>query len=160
MKNSDVEIKPKYTMLKSIIFIILGLAALVLGSNLVVNNATTIATNLGISERVISLTVIAIGTSLPELVTTIVSSIKKEQDLLLGNIIGSNIFNLCIVLGIPVAIYGTITPESFKYIDLVMLLLSSILLFIFSISKKKISRIEGLLMLLTFIIYYSLLFIL
>lgn len=136
-----------------------GLAGIIFGSNMVVNNASGIATKLGLSERIIALTIIAFGTSLPELVTTIVSSKKGEQDLLLGNIIGSNIFNICVVLGIPVAIFGTITPSSFNTIDLVLLIVSSFLLFIFSETKRTITRIEGFLMIIVFIIYYLVVFI-
>ena len=144
---------------KSLLFVALGLGGIIWGSDLVVDNASSIAKTLGISERVISLTIIAFGTSLPELVTTIISSKKGEQDLLLGNIIGSNIFNICVVLGIPVAIFGTITPSSFSYIDLVMVVASSLLLFIFAFSKKTISRLEGALMLLIFAVYYTLVFV-
>ena len=158
-KESSTNEKPKYNLIKSIVLVIVGLAGIIYGSNLVVDNASLIAKTIGVSERIISLTVIAIGTSLPELVTTIVSSIKKEQDLLIGNIIGSNIFNICVVLGIPVAIYGTIKPTSFQTIDLIMLIASSVLLFIFSKTEKKITRIEGALLLLIFIFYYINIFV-
>ena len=109
--------------------------------------------------QIIALTIIAVGTSLPELVTTIVSAKKGEQDLLIGNIIGSNIFNICVVLGIPVVIYGTITPSSFQPIDLVMLVLSSFLLFVFAETKKTITRWQGYTMLLVYIVYYILVFV-
>lgn len=145
---------------KSLLFVAIGLAGIIIGSDFVVDNATNIAKTLGISERVISLTIIAFGTSLPELVTTIISSKKGEQDLLLGNIIGSNIFNICVVLGIPVAIFGTITPSSFSYIDLVMLISSTLLLYLFSRSNRIISRLEGILMLIIFATYYTLVFVL
>ena len=150
---------PKYKLGKSLLFVVIGLVGIIFGSNMVVNNASSIATILGVSERVISLTIIAFGTSLPELVTTIVSSRKNEQDLIIGNIIGSNIFNACVVLGIPVAIFGTITPTSFNNIDLFMLVLSSVLLFVFAESKRTISKLEGFLMLLGFFIYYLLVFV-
>ena len=152
--------KPKLKLSTALIFVVIGLAGIIFGSNLVVNNAKSIAKLLGLSERIISLTIIAFGTSLPELVTTIVSSKKKEQDLLLGNIIGSNIFNACIVLGIPVAIFGTVTPTGFNYVDLMMLLLSSFILFIFAETKRTISKMEGLLMLIGFLAYYIIIFIL
>ena len=145
-KESNEDETPKYKLGKSLLFVIIGLAGIILGSNMVVNNASSIATILGVSERIIALTIIAFGTSLPELVTTIVSSRKNEQDLIIGNIIGSNIFNACVVLGIPVAIYGTITPASFNNIDLFMLVFSSVLLFIFAETKRTISRLEGFLM--------------
>ena len=158
-EKDDEDIKTM-KLWKSLLFVVIGLAGIIIGSDFVVDNATNIAKTLGISERVISLTIIAFGTSLPELVTTIVSSRKGEQDLLLGNIIGSNIFNICVVLGIPVAIFGTITPSSFSYIDLVMLVSSTLLLYLFSRSNRTISRLEGILMLIIFATYYTLVFVL
>lgn len=118
--------------------------AIIAGSNMVVNSASSIAKLLGLSERVISLSIIAFGTSLPELVTTIVSSKKGEQDLLVGNIIGSNIFNICIVLGVPVSIYGSITLINFNVIDLIMLILSALIIYIFSCTKKLYLKLKGL----------------
>ncbi|MBE6149737.1 MAG: calcium/sodium antiporter [Firmicutes bacterium] len=154
----EEDTKAPYGIFKSIIFILLGLAGIIIGSDLVVDSASKIATTLGVSERIISLTVIAFGTSLPELVTSIVSAKKKEQDILVGNIIGSNIFNICIVLAVPVSIFGTISPSSFSFIDLLMLILTSVMLFIFSKTNKKITKSNGIVMLITFIIYYSLIF--
>ena len=159
-KIDEEEEPSKFKTKTAILLTLLGLIGIVVGSNLVVDSATSIAKTIGISERIISLTIIAIGTSLPELVTTIVSSLKKEQDILLGNIIGSNIFNICIVLGIPVAIFGSITPASFQLIDVVMLLLSSIILFIFATTHRKISKYEGLALIAVFITYYTLVFVL
>lgn len=147
--------KPKYKMGVAFIMTLLGLAGLVGGSQLVVNNATEIAHIFGVSDRIIALTIIALGTSLPELVTTIIAARKKETDLIVGNIIGSNIFNICIVMGLPVAIFGTITPESFQVVDIVMLVLSAALLFIMTRRDRKISRREGALMLLVFLVYYG-----
>jgi len=147
--------KPKWKLGFSLLFTLLGLAGIVAGSNLVVDNASAIAAELGVSERIISLTIVALGTSLPELVTTIVASIKGEQDLLLGNIIGSNIFNICIVLGVPVAIFGGITSADFQMLDLIMLMASSVVLLVFATTHKKISRTEGVAMLALFVAYYS-----
>lgn len=158
-KGQKVIEKPRWKLLPSLGIVILGLAGIIIGSELVVNSASNIATHVGMSERLISLTIIALGTSLPELVTTVVSAKKGETDLMLGNILGSNIFNICIVLGIPVAIFGTITPASFQVVDLVVLIFSAILLWIFSVSKHKISRLEGALMLLAFAVYYTVIFI-
>lgn len=152
--KKDVE-KPKYKLGKSFLFVVLGLVGVVGGSELVVNSATFIASAIGISERIISLTVIAIGTSLPELVTTITAARKNESDLLVGNIVGSNIFNICIVLALPVLFYGTITPNNFEVIDLFMLIFSSALLCILARRSQIISRSEGALMLIFFTIYYS-----
>ncbi len=156
----STEEEPQFKLGKSLLFVLIGLAAIIIGSDLVVDNASSIASALGISERIIALTVIAFGTSLPELVTTVVSAKKGEQDLLVGNIIGSNIFNICLVLGIPVVIFGGIAESSFQMLDLVMLIVSAALLFIFSkTSKQKISRPEGAIMLAVFAVYYTLVFI-
>ena len=152
--------KPRWKVGKSLLFTAIGIVGIIVGSELVVNSATDVATNIGISERIISLTVIALGTSLPELVTTIVSAKKGEVDLALGNILGSNIFNICVVLGIPVALFGTVTPASFEPIDLTMLIASAVALFIFSLTKRKITRAEGAVMLASFVAYYALVFIL
>ena len=158
-KKDEKEEEPKFKLGKSLLFVLIGLIGIIFGSNLVVDNASKIATNIGVSERIIALTIIAFGTSLPELVTTIVSSRKGEQDLLVGNIIGSNIFNICVVLGIPVALFGGITPSSFQSIDLIVLILSTLILYIFSKTYKKITRFEGILMLLMFLVYYVLVFV-
>lgn len=152
--------KAKYSISKSALFIILGLTGIVLGSDLVVDSATNIAKYLGVSERLIALTIVAIGTSLPELVTSIISAIKKEQDILVGNIIGSNIFNICIVLGLPTAIYGNLIPTTFKIIDLFFLVLSSILLYLVpKVRNYRISRRSGICLILLYVIYYALVFI-
>lgn len=152
-KNEVTE--PKSTLGKSAVLVLVGLAGIIIGSQLVVDSATSIAEVFGMSERLIALTVIAFGTSLPELVTTIVASKKGEQDLVVGNIIGSNIFNVCVVLGVPVAIFGTITPVGFQMFDIIMLIVSAATLFVFAATKKRISRTEGAIMLVTFAVYYG-----
>ena len=147
--------KAKFKLSVSLLLVLIGVAGVIVGSQLIVNSATAIATDLGISQRIIALTVIAFGTSLPELVTTVTAARKGEADLAVGNIIGSNIFNICIVLGVPVAIFGTVTPGSFQMVDLAMLVISAVVLFIFAKTQKKISRREGFLMLLAFAAYYA-----
>lgn len=154
-KEKKEEIKPKFTLGKSVILVLIGLAGIVIGSQLVVDSASNIAETIGMSERLIALTVVAFGTSLPELVTSIVAAKKGEHELVVGNIIGSNIFNICVVLGVPVAIFGTITSVGFQYLDLVMLIASVVVLFVFSASGKRISRAEGAVMLAIFVAYYS-----
>ena len=158
-KELNEDEKPRFKLWKSLLFVLIGLGGIILGSDLVVNNASDIAKTIGLSERVIALTVIAFGTSLPELVTTIVSAKKGEQDLLIGNIIGSNIFNICVVLGIPVVVFGTISPTSFQMLDLILLILSSFMLWLFAETKKTITRWQGITMLLVFAIYYVLVFV-
>lgn len=147
--------KPKYGMIKSIFFTVVGIVCLILGSNAVVDSASIIAKILGVSERMISLTIIALGTSLPELVTSVVATKKGEYDIAIGNVVGSNIFNIGIVIGLPIAIFGNISHISFNYIDLFVMLISAVLLFLFSFKDYKISRKEGIIFLIIFTIYYS-----
>ena len=154
-KDEDADEMAKYGMLKSIIFTVLGIVCIVMGSNVVVDSASRIATMLGVSQKMIALTVVAFGTSLPELVTSIVSTRKGEQEILVGNIVGSNIFNIGIVLGLPVAMFGGIPAIGFNIIDLVTMIVAAILLFVFSYRDHKVGKYEGILMLVVFIIYYS-----
>ncbi|MBR0242653.1 calcium/sodium antiporter [Candidatus Saccharibacteria bacterium] len=152
--KTEVE-KPKFRLGISLLLILIGLAGVVGGSELVVSSASTIAASIGISDRMIALTIVAFGTSLPELITTIKAAKRGENELLVGNIIGSNIFNICIVLGLPVALFGTITPSSFEIIDLIMLVGATVILLLVSRSDRKITRLEGILMLAIFTIYYG-----
>lgn len=152
--------KPQYKLGKSLLFVLVGLAGIIIGSEMVVQNSTAIATAIGWSERLISLTIIAFGTSLPELVTTIIASRKGEQDLMVGNIIGSNIFNICIVLGLPVVLFGSIAPATFQMLDVIALVVSALLLFVFSATGKKITRAEGAVLLVAFVAYYGAIIIL
>ncbi len=147
--------KPKYNIPLSIIFTILGIICLILGSNAVVDSASIIADFLGVSERIIALTIVALGTSLPELVTSISATKKGEYDIAIGNVVGSNIFNIGVVIGIPVAIFGNISNITFNYMDLFVMLLSSLLLYIFSFKTYKINKKEGIILLIIFIIYYG-----
>jgi cation:H+ antiporter len=135
--------------------IIVGLVGVVLGSNMVVDAAKIIAQVMGVSERVISLTIIAFGTSLPELVTTIVAAKKGEQDLLVGNIIGSNIFNIAVVLGVPSIIFGGVDVASVSRIDMIAFVVAAAVLMGFALHRKELDRKEGLLMLLIFATYYG-----
>ena len=147
-------------MILDIFLLILGFVVLIKGADFFVDGASAVADNFKVPKIVIGLTIVAFGTSLPELTTTIVSSKKREQDLLVGNIIGSNIFNICIVLGIPVTIYGSVVPGSFQIIDIIALVASSIALFIFSESSRRITKAEGVLLLMAFAVYYTLIFVL
>ena len=143
------------SMKKAIFLTLLGLIGIVFGSNFVVESASFIAKTIGISERMISLTIVAIGTSLPELVTSIAATRKGEYDIAIGNVVGSNIFNIGIVIGIPVAILGGISKINFSYIDIVVMILSALFLFFFAHNDHKISKKEGIFFLLAFILYYS-----
>lgn len=158
--KSTKDEKPQYKLGKSLLFVVIGLAGIVIGSEMVVQNSTAIATAIGWSERLIALTIVAFGTSLPELVTTIVASRKGEQDLVVGNIIGSNIFNICIVLGVPVALFGSIAPVNFQMLDIIALVVSAAMLLVFAATGKKITRGEGIAMLVSFVAYYGVIMLL
>lgn len=151
----DQDEKPAMSLSRAFIWTIGGIAAIVLGSNAVVDSATYLAKAMGVSERLISLTIIALGTSLPELVTSITATRKGEYDIAIGNVVGSNVFNIGIVIGLPVAILGGIEKIAFSYIDLIVMIASAILLFIFSVKDNKISKKEGLVFLLIFVVYYT-----
>ena len=143
------------SMKKAILFTILGIGGIIIGSNLVVENASAIARTIGISERMVALTIIALGTSLPELVTSVTATRKGEYDIAIGNVVGSNIFNIGIVIGIPIALFGGIQQISINYIDLTAMIASALLLFIFSYNDRKISKYEGSIFLIMFLVYYG-----
>lgn len=153
--KNDEKSKAKYSLKKSIILIALSLLAIVVASDIVVDNAVLLAEQIGISQKVIAMTVIVIGTSLPELIMTIESARKGEFDMAVGNIIGTNIFNICIVLGLPIAIYGGVSSGSFNIVDTTIVLVSALIFYIFGKSGKELSRREGMLMVFVFILYYS-----
>ena len=150
----ETEIK-NLSLIKSIIYTIVGIIGIVVGSNFVVDSASHIAQIIGVSERMISLTIIALGTSLPELATSLTATRKGEYDIAIGNVVGSNIFNIGLVIGIPVVLFGGIPKIAFSYIDLIVMLVSAILLFMFSFNDYKISKKEGIIFLLLFITYYG-----
>ena len=144
------------SLLKTILFIIFGLSGLVIGGRLVVTNAAKIAELLGISQKVIGLTIVAVGTSLPELVTSAVAAYKNKIDLAVGNVVGSNIFNIFFILGIS----GIVAPLPFDSrfnIDLSVLLASTIFLFfsMFTGKRRRIDRWEAALFLMFYAAYAS-----
>ena len=137
---------------KSLIFVVIGLAAIIGGGNLVVNSAKTIAANLGMSQTLIGLTVVAIGTSLPELVTSVVAAKKGDSGIAMGNVVGSNIFNILMILGLA----GVIKPMTANvefFIDTAILIAVSLLMFLFAFTKKKTSRLEGAICVLVYVAY-------
>lgn len=153
--DEDQDNKDTLSLSKSFIYTGIGIVGIVLGSNFVVESASSIASILGVSERMISLTIVALGTSLPELVTSVTATRKGEYDIAIGNVVGSNIFNIGMVIGIPVALFGGIESIAFSYIDLVVMLASAFLLFAFSFKDYKITKREGFFFLLIFVVYYS-----
>ena len=142
--GSDEEIK-LVSVPVSILFIIGGAIAIAVGGDVTVDAASRIASDLGMSQTLIGLTIVSIGTSLPELVTSIVAARKNEVDMALGNAIGSNIFNILMVLGIASAI-SPISIITENIIDLCVLIVFTICAWIFAGTKKKIGRVEGLCM--------------
>lgn len=154
-ENLTMEKKQKdFSNLKIWIFIILGLLLLIIGGKLVVANSVKIAEILGISQTIIGLTIVAAGTSLPELATSVVAAIKKNNDIAVGNIIGSNIFNIFFILGVSALIKPLDFNPNFNT-HLYLLGIGTVLLFIamFSGKKKKIDRWEAVLLFLIYIVY-------
>ena len=144
----------KYPIWLAIILIIVSIILIIYSSDLIVNNATEIARFLGVSDKIITMSAVVIGTSLPEMVMTVTSARKGEFDMALGNIIGTNIFNICIVLGLPIIIYGDMVLAGFGMVDIVVLFLSSFLLFWFARSERTITRREAVVMLGVFLFDY------
>jgi cation:H+ antiporter len=131
---------------------IAGLGLLILGANLFVQSAVAIAKIFNVSDAIIGLTIVAIGTSLPELITSIVASYKKEADIAIGNVVGSNIFNILGILGIT-AILIPISSVGISYVDLGVMLFAAIILLPLSRTGFSISRLEGALLLAGYAIY-------
>lgn len=137
---------------KSLIFIIGGMIAIKFGGDFVVDGASSIASSMGLSQTLIGLTIVAMGTSLPELVTSLVAAKKGEVDMALGNVIGSDIFNILFVLGIATVI----SPISFlmeNVIDIILLIIMSLIVLAFAWTRQQINRKEGILMLLMYAAY-------
>ena len=137
---------------KSIVFIVLGVAAIIGGGQLVVNSAKTIAMALGMSETLVGLTVVAIGTSLPELVTSVVAARKGDSGIAMGNVIGSNLFNILFILGMA-GVIKPLTADAAFFIDTGILLGISALMLLFAFTKRKISRVEGITCVLLYVAY-------
>lgn len=137
---------------KSIVFIVAGLVAIIVGGQLVVRSAKALALGFGMSETLVGLTIVAIGTSLPELVTSVVASAKGENGMAIGNVVGSNIFNLLLILGTSSMLHPIqIGVDSF--VDLGVLLGVSLISYGFVCSGKKVNRVEGVIMVALYVIY-------
>lgn len=149
--DEEIKILPVW---QCIVYIIGGAVAIKFGGDFVVNGASTIASSLGLSQNLIGLTIVALGTSLPELVTSIVAAKKDEVDMALGNVIGSNIFNILLVLGIS----GAISPVIFiseNIIDIIILIIMSAVVWAFAWFKKKLVRWHGVVMLASYVVYLA-----
>ncbi len=144
--------------LKNVIFIVLGIIGLKVGGDLVVDNSKIIANYFNVSEKIISLTIVALGTSLPELVTSVTAAIKGNSDVAIGNIIGSNLFNILLILGVS-SIISPIAYNISYNLDLILLILATIMLAIFPYipPKDKMGRVNGLVYFVMYIAYMGVL---
>lgn len=139
---------------KSVLFIIFGLVGLVLGSNIFVDNASSLAHGWGISDAVIGLTIVAGGTSLPELATSAVAARKGDSGIAIGNVLGSNVFNILMILGLT----GIISPmhiQNITYIDMAVMVISMALFWLFSFTKLRVERWEGCVLIACFLGYIT-----
>jgi len=148
-REEEVPSEVKYTKGKSALLILIGAALIVAGGQTVVYSAKEIARTLGMTETLIGLTVCSVGTSLPELVTSLVAARKQETDLAVGNVVGSNIFNLMMILGVSAAIHP-VTVNVASVWDLMILIAITVMTWIFALGGKRISRAEGILMVLAY----------
>ena len=130
------------TPIRSFVYIVIGIAGIVIGGDFVVDSASEIAASFGLSQTFIGLTIVALGTSLPELVTSMVAAKKGENDLAVGNVVGSNIFNILLILGSSAAI-APITVNALAIQDTIILIVASLLVYVCAVSRKGISKLEG-----------------
>lgn len=151
--------KAKYSLIKSILLTIVCCVVIILSSDLVVDSAESLATALNVSTKLITMTVVVIGTSLPEMTMTVIAAKKGEFDIALGNIIGTNIFNIGVVLGLPLLVYGGFRSFQFSMIDVLVVQLAAFVLFMFARNDKVLSKVEGIVMISIFAIYYLYIFI-
>ena len=149
----DEEIKTM-SPLKSVFYTALGIAGIVVGGDLVVDSASDIAAAFGLSQTIIGLTILAVGTSLPELVTSLVATRKGENDLAMGNVIGSNIFNILGVLGLSAAV-SPVKVSGFSVIDLSLFIGFCLIIYLVTFFRNKIERLPGILMVLTYLGYMT-----
>lgn len=152
MDENRLKVEQGKFHLKDIFFIILGILMVGLSAEVIVQSAINISKWLGISENIIGLTLLAVGTNLPELVTSIVAARKKEFDMAIGNLVGSNIYNIFLTLGLA-AIINPITISNFAFIDMIILAITSFLVYLFIQHKKDINKIEGIIMIGLYLIY-------
>ena len=152
------EKKSKVILWQAILTTIVGLALIIVGSDISVDAASKIARYAGLSERFIGLTIVALGTSLPELVTSVTAAFKGNNDIAIGNIVGSNIFNILFVIGTSSLILPITFASTFK-IDSLVMIGAALLLFICSLRKQKLDRFSGILMLLSYALYFILVLI-
>ena len=153
--KEEADEEGEVNLVKAVLMVIFGLVGIVFGSDLVVKGASEIAATFGVSQRIISLTIVALGTSLPELVTSVIATRKGEYDIAIGNIVGSDIFNIGIVAGLPVALLGGVGGSAFSVVDIAALVISPIVLYFFARRGHRIGFKKGIAFLLMFVVYYG-----
>ncbi|CDH32454.1 calcium/sodium antiporter [Xenorhabdus bovienii] len=160
MQERDAELPVEGNKGIALLWVVLGLIILPISTRMVIDNAAVVARIYGISELIIGLTILAVGTSLPELATSIAAAIKGENDMAMGNIIGSNVFNITLVLGIPSILSpSVISPQAFSR-DFWVMMAASVLFTIFCLGRKhRLNRLNGILLLGCFIAYFVVLFV-
>lgn len=153
--KTETDEEGEVNLVKAVLMVVFGLVGIVFGSDLVVKGASEIAAAFGVSQRIISLTIVALGTSLPELVTSVIATRKGEYDIAIGNIVGSDIFNIGIVAGLPVALLGGVGGSAFSVVDIAALVISPIVLYFFARRGHRIGFRKGIAFLLLFVVYYG-----
>lgn len=159
--NDDILVKEKTNskvLIKNILASVIGIILIILGGNMVVSSASNIASDFGVSDQLIGLTIVSIGTSLPEFVTSIIAAIKGESSIALGNVIGSNVFNILFVLGAS----ATISPMSIDpvlFIDTLFMIIVTLITYLFAIQKRDINKVESIVLVLLYIGYMAYLLI-
>jgi cation:H+ antiporter len=158
--EEDTEIRPAMKVWVAGVMLLFSCIGLALGADLLVENAATIAGNLGISQRVISITMVAVGTSIPELATSVIAALKKETDISVGNIIGSNIMNILTVLGVTSIVGDIRVDQAIARFDIPWMLGITLLLLFLMLpaARSRITRWEGILMIVIYLLYIYLIF--
>lgn len=139
---------------KALLFTVVGLALIIVGSSLAVDAASAIATMLGLSERFIGLTIVALGTSLPELFTSVAAAIKKNPDMAIGNIVGSNIFNILFIVGLSGLVIPVPFVSAFRF-DTLIAAAAALLLLVLALPTKRLGRVAGIIMLAGYVAYFA-----
>ena len=157
-EDETLETPDLYALWLTVVGIVGGLVLLVLGAQVLIEGATSLALSFGVPERIIGLTLVAVGTSLPELASSLVAVLRRETDLVLGNIIGSNIFNVLCILGVTSMVTPFALPFAALRLDLSVMLAFAALTFVFLLTQRRLERWEGGVLVLVYGVYVAWLF--
>ncbi|WP_297133493.1 calcium/sodium antiporter [Terrisporobacter sp.] len=152
--TAELEFVNESPIMKTILLSVIGIIGIILGGDMVVDSATNIATSFGMSENLVGLTIVAVGTSLPEFVTSVVAVKKGETEIAIGNVIGSNIFNILFVLGLA-TIISPITISMFALIDIIFMIAITLLLYLFMKKNNSLNKTQGYLFIIIYIVYMA-----